>query len=293
LKSGAGRDAAEPFPFEGDRKNVPILPRALPAFFSALLLALVATAFDAARADRARAQEVPPRSTASVAAREGARVNVRSEPAIRSGNVVGVARGGDKVTILATAERPPHDWYMIEAADKAYTGWIRGDLIRDVTAASTEPEAEAPASMPAEQTEAAAEPEKEWPPYESRRDWTRYMGDYYTAIRDCTRVSSSQPARALKAQPLNRGMINVLVEDASQRVWDCVIRDVGGTPLRFDPLISAWAFVRDPTDPVFVLRSAIPPRTDACTEVESFVNPVTGVAVGWIIHNVCGDGKAS
>ena len=125
------------------------------------------------------------------------------------------------------------------------------------------------------------------PPIEERADWTRHLPNIHRAIADCTRTSSSQPARAMRAFPMNRGLVNVLVRDASERDWDCIIRVSGGTPVRFDPLSATGLLRARPDEPSFLPLPAPPPVETECRELEILVEPETGRELGWILHPTC------
>ena len=236
------------------------------------------------------AAQLEPGASAEIAARAGARVNMRSEPRVRSGNVVSTVVGGDVATVLETASRPPYVWYRLRSSDGGAEGWVRGDLVRAA------PQVEAPVLdpivvepvQPVRPTEGEAEEAIDRPPFEERLDWTRHLPRVYRAVTDCAQTSSSQPAQVSGLVPMSRGLVNVLVRDASWREWDCIIRDQGGTPLRFDPLSAAGTIRVRPEDPSYIPIGGYPaPEPDECRDVEVFADPATGVTRGWIIHPMC------
>ena len=259
--------------------------------------------------------------TARIEARAGAKVNVRSSPDVKAGNVVGRAAGMDEVSVLETAQRQTHAWYRVRGPNGAYEGWIRGDLIADLDlaaqapaepaatpapapakAASTPTPAPVPAEViptpatpiPAPATDApkgdaareVAPPRAEDPPLVERDDWSRYLVDHFAAVRDCLNTSSAQPAAAVKAIPLNRGLVDVVVLDAAARRWECIIKAEGGTPLRYDPMTWQMALPQRSGDPSFTLAGATPPE-GACFATEPVNDPDNGRQLGWLTYRTC------
>ncbi|MCB1970848.1 MAG: SH3 domain-containing protein [Geminicoccaceae bacterium] len=270
----------------------------------------------------------------------GSRVNVRGEPEIRDGNVVGIALGGERARILESTRQGEHIWYRLLGPNGRYEGWIRGDLIAEVPrsslpspsvggpadvsvgsllpitpdhetgveqkresegasgsrGASADPAIEelqgvdtvsgASVALP-DDTGVAGLPARQWPPLESRTDWTRNLATLYEPAEFCARTGSSQPARVLKAYPMARGLVNVLVQDATARDWDCIVRDTGGTPLRYDPLSATGLLRPNRTDPIYVPAASGPPEDNPCYEIELFEAPGTGKLAGWILHPRC------
>ena len=239
--------------------------------------------------------------TARIGARVGAKVNVRSSPEVEAGNVVGRAAGMDTVSVLETVQRPTHAWYRVRGPNGAYEGWIRGDLIADFDPAARAPAEPAPAPTPApaetaptpatgapksDATREADVPRTEDPPLVVRDDWSRYLIDHFAAVRDCLNTSSAQPAAAIKAIPLNRGLVDIVVRDAAERRWECIIKAEGGTPLRYDPVTWQMALPQRTGDPSFTLAGATPPE-GACFSTEPVVDPDDGRRLGWLTYRTC------
>ena len=288
---------------------MPIFParRFAPVLLVAAFLLLPSALF-AQIADGARAR---------IDAEAGTTVNVRREPAVRSGNIVAAARAGDAVVILESADRGRHVWYRLSGPNGRYEGWVRGDLVAgpladgggaggisvgdlvpvtpsspmgqdpgetisggdDTVQAAIPGAADAPATAPA--------PATNWPPFADRTDWTRNLPDLHEPVAVCAQTSSAQPARVLTAFSMARGLVNVLVRDSSLRDWDCIVRLTGGTPLRYDPLTSSGLLHSDRTNPTYLPAQNGRPEENPCFEVEPFVPEGSGLPAGWILHPTC------
>ena len=278
--------------------------------------------------------------TAVIGAGAGAKVNVRRDPAVTGGNIVGRAIGGDRVDVLETAERGQYTWYKVQGPGGAYTGWVRGDLVETVTTAPVPAQSPAsgsasapvesasvpsstpspatsvpsptPSSVPSvtaspapsvplptptpapsaapsttgEASSVVAVQPDDRPPLASRDDWSRNLIEFYPAISDCLKVSSAQPAVAVKALTLNGGLVDVVVRDAAERRWECIVRVEGGTPLRYDPVTWQLALPQRNSDPVFTPLTIEPPAGE-CFANESVVDPASERQLGWLTYRTC------
>jgi len=239
------------------------------------------------------AQSIPVGGGVRVDAATGSRVNVRSSPDVQPNNVVAQARGGDLLRVEETAQRGNFTWYHIATLDDArpaYRGWIRGDLL----VAAQLPERTLPDVL-AETVErpAAAEPppsrtETAPTPYELRTDWSRNILTLYPAIEGCVRVNSAPPVTVLRATARSRGTAEVIMSDAAGRRWDCVIRETGGTPIRYDPL-SGTVFMRDriAQEPFFSIEEERPRLDPDCYRFERVTDPATEAHLGWLYYRTC------
>ena len=240
----------------------------------------------------ALAQSIEVGGGVRVNATPGSRVNVRSAPEVQPNNVTAAARGGDLLRVDETVQRGSFTWYRVSTlagASPAYRGWIRGDLL---TAAQL-PEPTLPqvlaetdqrpaAAAPAETTQATPVP------YDMRTDWSRNILTLYPAIEDCVRVNSAPPVTVLRATARSRGLAEVIMSDAAGRRWDCVIRETGGTPMRYDPL-SGSVFLRDriAQEPFFSAEDERPGLDPACYRFERVADPRTDAHLGWLYYRTC------
>jgi|GEM_PF-2178481 len=247
----------------------------------------------------AAAQDIQPGGGVRIDAALGSRVNVRSSPEIQPNNVVAQASGGDLLQVEETAQRGTFTWYRIATlpdAATSYQGWIRGDLLAPAALPEQPPaEAEAPAATDSDAAatdSAAAEtapPSEPAPlPYEMRTDWSRNILTLYPAIEDCVRVNSAPPVTVLRANLRTRGSAEVIMSDAAGRRWDCIIRETGGTPMRYDPL-SGSVFARDRTarEPFFTVEDDRPPLDPECYRFERVIDPATEEHLGWLYYRTC------
>ncbi|MCB1885843.1 MAG: SH3 domain-containing protein [Geminicoccaceae bacterium] len=247
------------------------------------LLGLCGLSPQAARAD----------GVAVIAARAGAKVNVRGGPEVTGGNIVGQAIGGDRVAVLETAERGQYTWYRVRGPGGAYEGWVRGDLVAEAADAPASGRSIEPPSAPpipttpsGEATAPVVAVHADRPPLASRDDWSRNLIEFYPAISDCLKVSSAQPAVAVKALSLNGGLVDVVVRDAAERRWECIVRVEGGTPLRYDPVTWQLALPQRNTDPVFTPLTGEPPSGE-CFASEPVTDPASERKLGWLTYRIC------
>lgn len=240
----------------------------------------------------ARAQAIEIGGGVQVDAAEGSRVNVRSAPEVRSGNVVATARGGDLLRVEEAAERGSFTWYRVQTladASPAYQGWIRGDLLRPADLPErTLPEELAETSNRPGSATATAAPDEEIVPYDLRTDWSRNILTLYPAIDGCVDVGSAPPITVLRATARSRGLAEVIMSDAAGRRWDCIIRDTGGTPIRYDPL-SGSVFMRDriAQEPFFSTETERPALDPDCYRFERVIDPSTDAHLGWLYYRTC------
>jgi len=241
---------------------------------------------------QAAAQSIAVGGGVRVDAATGSRVNVRSAPDVQPNNVVAQARGGDLLRVEETAQRGNFTWYRIATLDDArpaYRGWIRGDLLTPARL----PERTLPDVL-AETVEqpAAAEPpaptEPAPTPYDLRTDWSRNILALYPAIEGCVKVNSAPPVTVLRATMRSRGLAEVIMSDAAGRRWDCVIRETGGTPTRYDPL-SGSVFLRDriAQEPFFSIEEERPRLDPDCYRFEQVIDPATEAHLGWLYWRTC------
>ena len=240
----------------------------------------------------AQAQSIEIGGGVRVSAAPGSRVNVRTAPEVQPNNVAAVARGGDLLRVDETAERGNYTWYRVSTlagASPAYRGWIRGDLLaaaelpeQTLPQVLAETGQRPPAAAPAETPEATPVP------LDMRTDWSRNLIMLYPAIEGCVRVGSAPPITVLRATPRSRGLAEVIMSDAAGRRWDCVIRQIGGTPMRYDPL-SGSVFLRDriAQEPFFSTQEERPGLDPACYRFERVTDPQTDAHLGWLIYRTC------
>lgn len=220
--------------------------------------------------------------------RAGAKVNVRAEPEVMVGNVVGKALGGDRGIVLEIAEKPKVNWFKVRGTDRDFEGWIRGDLISlDENARpvendqyqdagqinSTDGETAQPTSAPAGKAF-------------DRPDWAGTLIEYIDAVRSCVETGSAQPSVASGLKTLPRGLIEVDVLDAADRQWKCVVRVEGGTPLRFDPMFSGG--ISDSSKGTFFASVASGrPEQNSCAQIEEIGKKRGDGIDGWLIYTDC------
>jgi hypothetical protein len=224
-----------------------------------------------------------------------ARVNVRSTPEVQANNVVAQARGGELLRVDEASQQGAYTWYRVASladATPVFRGWIRGDLL---TAAElperTLPEvlAETDARAGADEQAATGEASEPTPvPYALRTDWSRDILALYPAIQGCVELGSAPPITVLRATMRRRGLAEVIMSDAAGRRWDCIIRDTGGTPMRYDPL-SGSVFLRDriAKEPFFSTQDERPGLDPDCYRFERVTEPETEAHLGWLIYRTC------
>ena len=78
------------------------------------------------------------------------------------------------------------------------------------------------------------------------------------------------------------------MSDAAGRRWDCVIRDTGGTPMRYDPLSGA-VYMRDRAgnEPFFAVGEERPALDPNCFRFERVTDPKNGDMLGWLYYRTC------
>jgi len=221
---------------------------------------------------------------AEVATRSGVGANLRAAPRVETGNVVGSAANGARVEVLETADQGDYFWYRVRVVETRLEGWIRGDLLTPVEGMA---EADSATIEQLKAAEAAGPAEARLPPFEEREDWTRHFFQIYPALESCLKVSSAQPGRALQAKPLRGELVDILVEDGAGRHWQCIIRETGGTPVRFDPLASSRVERAVQNSPTFITRAEGEPPEEGCTIVEPVSIASAAEPVGWLVHEEC------
>ena len=241
----------------------------------------------------AAAQAVAAGGEVRIETATGAGVNVRSSPEVQPNNVVARASSGDLLRVEATAERDGFTWYRIATlpeASPAYGGWIRGDLLTPVQPAErTLAEVLAETDnrpRPAEPITPPTEPAPQ--PFKLRTDWSRSLLALYPAIEGCVNVNSAPPVTVLRATSRRRGLVDVIMSDSAGRRWDCVIRQTGGTPIRYDPL-SGSVYMRDriAQEPFFSIEEERPRLDSDCYRFERVADPATEAHLGWLYYRIC------
>ena len=244
----------------------------------------------------AHAQSIEVGGGARVAVASNRRVNVRGGPEVRPGNVVASVEGGELLRVTEAARRDAFTWYRVESLPgtaPALQGWIRGDLL---TAAALAEEPAAEQTLPemlADRANGSVEPPaeadgEELVPYAQRTDWSRDILRLYPAIEGCIRVNSAPPVSVLRAVVRTRGLAEVIMSDSAGRRWDCVIRQDGGTPIRYDPLSGA-TFIRERlgSEPLFGADQERPGLDPDCYRFEPVVDPASDVRLGWLFYRTC------
>ncbi len=240
----------------------------------------------------ALAQSIAVGGGVRVDAAASSRVNVRSAPEVQPNNVVAQAKDGDLLRVEEASRRGNYTWYRVSTLDDAspaFEGWIRGDLL----AAAELPERTLPEVLTETDTQpgsagSEATTEAGPVPYALRTDWSRDILALYPAIKGCAQLGSAPPITVLRATLRSRGLAEVIMSDAAGRRWDCVIRDTGGTPIRYDPL-SASVFLRDrmAKEPFFSAEDERPGLDPACYRFEQVTDPQTEAHLGWLIYRTC------
>ncbi len=242
----------------------------------------------------AQAQAIAVGEDARVLGTADARINVRSEPQVRSGNIVAGARGGDLLEVRETVDEGRYTWYRVTTlpgASETYGGWIRGDLLAPAQVPEpTLPQVlatPAPVADPADEAPAAGSGPAPVP-LAQRTDWSRDLIRLLPAIQGCAAVGSAPPITVLRAIARSRGLAEIIMSDAAGRRWDCVIRETGGTPIRYDPLSGA-VYMRDRMgdEPFFAVGPQRPALDPACFRFEQVTDPETGDPVGWLYYRTC------
>ncbi len=249
-----------------------------------LLLLCLGLPFSGARGQD---PELAPGSRAVVALERAARANVRSSPEVRSGNIVAKAPLGTLVEVRESTRRGAYRWYRVRALDGSFEGWIRGDLL----ALSEPPPAtpSPPQAMASEESERADVPAGPAPEPRRRRperDWSKQLERLLPGIDSCLAATTRTPAAVLFGRPLPFDMVEIVLRDASGRVWDCFVDARGGTPLRYDPLGSERNLFSGTPNPVF-WRHGAPPALGRCEEKEPVRDPADGTLLGVLVYQVC------
>lgn len=231
------------------------------------------------------AEAQAPSERVQIDARVGAKVNVRAEPVVASGNIVGKAIGGDIAEVLETSEKPPYVWYRVRDLDGTFEGWIRGDLIVAASAASVAPtpSVEVQTGVEVARPTTLAEP--------SRADrtvprWVTQLPEFLLAARACVATGSAQPSLASDLRVLQRGLVEIDIVDAAGRQWKCIVRETGGTPLRFDPMFSSRT-LNERAGPYFAMVGRVPPGIKVCDPTDPIAFPGSTDIAGEVIYTDC------
>lgn len=101
-------------------------------------------------------------------------------------------------------------------------------------------------------------------------------------------VRSAPPITVLRAIGRSRGLAEIIMSDAAGRRWDCVIRETGGTPMRYDPLSGA-VYMRDRmgNEPFFAIGEERPALDPNCFRFERVIDPTNGEMLGWLYYRTC------
>ena len=193
-----------------------------------------------------------------------------------------------------TAPEGQYTWYRVTTlpgAAEAFEGWIRGDLL--TAAALPEPTlpqvlaTPVPAADPPDAVQGAGSAPATVP-LAQRTDWSRDLLRLFPAIEGCAAVGSAPPITVLRAIGRSRGLAEVIMSDAAGRRWDCVIRETGGTPMRYDPLSGA-VYMRDRMgdEPFFAVGEERPALDPACFRFERVTDPRNGDMLGWLYYRTC------
>ncbi len=222
------------------------------------------------------------------------RINVRSTPQVASGNIVASARGSELLRVLESSREGEHTWYRVttlSGAAEPFEGWIRGDLLRAADVPEpTLPQVLAtpvpPSGSPGGEGGPASEPSPV--PLAQRTDWSRDLLRLFPAIDGCAAVGSAPPITVLRAIGRSRGLAEIIMSDAAGRRWDCVIRETGGTPMRYDPLSGA-VYMRDRmgNEPFFSVGEERPALDPNCFRFERVTDPQNGEMLGWLYYRTC------
>lgn len=219
-------------------------------------------------------------------ARAGAKVNVRAAPEVTANNIVGKALGGDVAAAIATELREPYTWYRIRALDGSFEGWVRGDLIEPLVATETAIDGlgQSDSSSIGSVAIDSVDPTPASSILRDPNVWTRDLGTYLEAVASCVETGSAQPAVAVDMRSLQRGLIEVDILDSAARRWKCVIREAGGTPLRFDPMSNVGATYKGP---FFASADTGRPEMQSCDEIEPVSFSRDRGLAGWVIYTDC------
>ena len=242
----------------------------------------------------ALAQAIAKGDGARILGTRDTRVNVRSEPRVQAGNIVATARGGDLLRVRETADEGRYTWYRVATLpgeSPSYAGWVRGDLLvaapvpeptLSEVLATPVPDANPPEKAPAAESVPAPVP------LAQRTDWSRDLIRLFPAIKGCAAVGSAPPITVLRAIARSRGLAEIIMSDAAGRRWDCVIRDTGGTPIRYDPLSGA-VYMRDRmgNEPFFSVGPERPALDPSCFRFEEVADPKGGESLGWLYYRTC------
>ncbi|GBD44220.1 hypothetical protein HRbin40_01704 [bacterium HR40] len=219
---------------------------------------------------------------AVVAVRPGVRVNVRATPEIANGNVVGVATAGREVEIVASERRGDQLWYRVRALDRSFEGWMRGDMLQGEAVARPAVTADPPA---VEQVRLQApEPAASVPPRPAT-DWSIRLRELLPAIDSCLRQGSAPPLAVLRAREMPLDMVEVVLRDASNRYWSCVVDRQGRTPIAWNPVPAPSTTARS-SGPVFYRQTANP-LEDRCYQAEPVRDERDGTLLGTLLYPIC------
>ena len=206
------------------------------------------------------------------------RVNVRATPEVRPDNVVAKASSGTVVEVLEARPRGRFTWYKVRARDGRFRGWIRGDLLRRAAVA------------PAPQR---AEREADAPDDPARPPWLAALLRFYPAVESCLESTTRRPAAVLSVRALPLGMAEVVVRDASGRIWDCSANAGGGPPLRYDPVPPGRTLLGGAGKITFWRRGEIPAPEDPCLMARPVPDPEGGPPLGVLLYENCPNGAAT
>ncbi len=241
-------------------------------------IALVAALSAALWSGPAAGEPLAAGDTAAVRTVASGRVNVRATPDVRPDNVIAKASSGTVVEVLEARPRGRFTWYKVRATDGRFRGWIRGDLLRPAALPSAPERVEREADAPDE------------PP---RPPWLAALVRFYPAVDSCLDATTRRPAAVLSVRALPLGMAEVVVRDASGRIWDCSANAQGGPPLRYDPVPPARTLLGGAGKITFWRRGETPAADDPCLVRQPVPDPRGDAPLGMLLYDNCPNGAAT
>ncbi|MFO1071074.1 MAG: SH3 domain-containing protein [Geminicoccaceae bacterium] len=221
-------------------------------------------------------------SPAEVAVSGGSRANLRAEPRVANGNIVGKLATGDAVTVLEATTANGRDWYRVRTTD-GQEGWIAADLVRAGEAPPAPAPEPAPQPAPTPPAEPAMEPSVEMPHLD---DWTRMVPRLLPAIDACLDIVSLPPAVVTRVFEVEPDMAGIRMRDPTGRRFECLILRRGGYPIRYDPLGDRLRPMPGDGNPIFT-RAPGPAPTDPCLDTTPLLDPADGHTLGWRSFKKC------